>query len=138
MAAAIEIQLRTYLAALSPPLPCEARIYPQVLPSNPTYPAVTYERISALRYRSITGLSGYARPRLRYHCWSTSYDGAKALAHELIGALDGFAGLVGNIKVGAVSTESETDLYDDAAEPGAVDGVHRVVVDFLVGHQEAL
>ena len=41
-----------------------SRIYPLILPQNPTLPAVTYQRIDGIREDGIAGSHGLAHPRI--------------------------------------------------------------------------
>jgi len=72
------------------------RIYPMSLPQTPTLPAITYYRINAPT-EHIMGetASSIERAGYRIQCWGTSYTSARAVAAEVIGALDAFAGYLG-------------------------------------------
>lgn len=65
------------------------RIYPGVLPSVPTLPALTYQLISAPRNMTQEGPSGM-RPRYRWNCFAYTYDETTALAKAVALALKPF------------------------------------------------
>jgi len=87
------------------------RIYPLLLPQNPTYPAITYQRISTRPVMTRTG-NGLDFVRMQIDCYADSYSGVKALAAAVEAAL---------------STDYElgkTDFYDDTLE------IFRVSMDY--------
>ena len=106
------------------------RIYPGTLPQNWTNPAISYQRISGVRVRNLSGPAGRATPRIQIDCWAESYSGAKALATAVRSAMDGYAGLMGSTRVGSVVLESDLDFY----EPDIA--VYRVSMDFWISHIE--
>lgn len=60
------------------------RVYPIILPQDPTLPAITYQIIS----QTPTGGNIHLHNmRLQVDCWSTSYAGADGLAAKVIAAL---------------------------------------------------
>jgi hypothetical protein len=64
------------------------RIYARKLPQGPTYPAVTYYRVSGMREESLSGASGLAHPRYTVTAWATTYAGAQAVAEQVRLALE--------------------------------------------------
>lgn len=108
------------------------RVYPVQAPQNPTYPLVTYQRISAVRVRSVDGPSGLAQPRIQVDAYATTYAGAKALAAAIRGALDGYRGTAGGVRVGGVSLLSDIDFFEEDVDPK----LYRVSMDYLVTHDE--
>ena len=66
------------------------RIYPEHLPQNPTYPAVTYFQVGGPRDHSLAGSSGLAVTQWQVDAWATSYLGAKAVAEQIRVALDSY------------------------------------------------
>lgn len=108
-----------------------SRIYPLILPQNPAYPALTYQRVSGPREQSHDGPSGLARPRFQVSCWHPDFDQAKAAAEQVRLALAGYRGIVGGLEIEGIQVENELDLYDPDAK------VYRVILDFVIWHQEA-
>lgn len=116
-----------------------ARIYPLTAPQPPTYPLVTFQRISGVRWRSLSGPSGMAQPRIQVDAYATTYAGAKALATAVRQTLDGYRGPVQvtsgpatYVRVGGCTLESDQDLYETDVNPK----LYRVSMDFLVTHDE--
>lgn len=120
-----------------------ARIYPVLLPQDPTYPAITYQRISGERRHDLQGASGIGHPRISVSCWATTYAGVKALAAAVRKALDGFRGTLSSadsppltVTALAVMIENEIDLFEPDASADGRRGIHRVVQDYTVTHRE--
>lgn len=128
----IEEALKSYLtgyAGLTALI--STRVYPLRLPESPTYPSVTYQRISAPRIHSHSGPSGLAFPRFQFDCYSPTYLGAKAVATQVRLALDGYTGTMGGgVSVGSSLLQDDRDFYDTATR------IWRVSIDFIIGHTE--
>lgn len=89
------------------------RIYPLVLPQNPTYPAISYQRIST-RPVQTRGGNGLAFVRMQVDCFATGYTAAKQLSDAVVSAL------AGTLEVGLM------ELWDDTL------GLYRVSIDYQV------
>lgn len=124
---AIVAYLTTYsgLSAL-----ISTRLYPLRLPENPTYPAVTYQRISGPRVQSHSGPSGLAFPRFQFDCYGTSYLGSKAVEKQVRAALEGYKGTMGMVNVSSALSQDDRDFYDPNTR------IWRVSIDFIIGHEE--
>ena len=113
-----------------------ARIYPLAAPQNPTYPLITYQRISGPRWTTMDGPTGMAQPRIQVDAFATTYAGAKALATAIRTTLDGHRGTVtvtgGTVRVGGIRLETDQDLYEADVNPK----LYRVQMDFMVTHDE--
>jgi hypothetical protein len=106
------------------------RIYPYKRPQGCAFPAVTYRRVSGARVRTFGGSTG--KPRIQVDCCGKSYADAKAVADQVIAALEGFTGLLGGpggVPVSGIQLDNELD--DD--EPDA--GVYTTILDFFVWHE---
>lgn len=126
----LEEGLVTFLEAFSPAI-AEGRIHPLVLPQNTDLPAVTFQRISGPRVRSLSGPGGKARPRIQLDAWANTYTEAQALATQLRQALDGYKGLMGTVQVDNVSLATDWDRNDPNRE------IKGVSMDFMFSHVEA-
>lgn len=137
----IEEAIRTYLGGVSAVTALvgsgtSARIYPQVLPQSPTYPAVVYFVVSNPVVESHGGNSALAHPRFQIDCWSPDYIQAKTVAMEIRRALQGFKGLmggVGGVEVDAINFEDGSagrDVFDDELQ------LHGVQMDCIVWHDD--
>lgn len=123
----IETEIRTRLVTAS--TPAAGRIYPLVLPQNPTLPAVTFSRVSGLRVHNLGGVSGRARPRISISSWASTYAGVQALAAAIRASLNGFKGTLATIAAD-IRIDNEIDLYEE--EPK----VYHIVQDYFVNHIE--
>ena len=126
----LETEIRTRLAAdgtVSGEV--STRLYPVKLPQDPTYPAITYNRVSAPRLHHLGGVAGRATVRLSYNSWAETYAGAQTLAAAVRASLDGFNGTLATIKC-VISLENESDLYEQDVE------IYRILQDYFVSHVE--
>jgi len=110
-----------------------SRIYPQLLPQNPTYPAITYNQVSAVRVHVLAGAGGKARRRISVNCWATTAKAAEALADAVRRSLDGFYGSMRDTNVGSTRIDNEIAFFEEEA---GTTGIYRVVQDYIVGHLE--
>jgi hypothetical protein len=93
------------------------RIYPIMMPQDPTLPAITYQRISNSPVNTIGGFASLDNPHIQFDCWATSYSSVKALGDKLrktIAAATTFNAL----------QMSDQDLYEADTE------IYRVSMDF--------
>lgn len=110
-----------------------ARVYPLVLPQDAEVPAVVYQRVSAPRVHAIGGASFLASPRFQFTCWGATYASAKAVAEQVIAALDGVLGSIGEEDEAPqwfAQLDNDLDDYDEAT------GRYRVIVDVIVTHDD--
>lgn len=111
-----------------------ARVYPIVLPQGTKLASVVYTRISGAGDYTMTGRSGYVRPRFQIDAWSPSADAAVALANRVRDRVDGYSGPMGSgenlITVQGVFMAGERESYDDVVQ---MFGVGR---DFFIHHEE--
>jgi len=125
----IETGLRTHLLADGPVAALiGTRMYPLILPQNPTYPCLTYEIVSDIPHRALAGDSDRERVRVRIHCWASTYTGAIDLATKVRTSVADHSGLMGTTAVSSVKFETWNDTFDDAPE------VYRRIADFFIAH----
>ena len=109
-----------------------ARIYPVRLPTRPDYPAISYFRVSRAANRTFGGNTPSASPRLQFDCWAKTYTGVKAIADQVIAALEGFSGTLGGpggVDVQAIYLENEMDSdFEDSAD------LYHTILEFTVWH----
>lgn len=94
---------------------CKTRIYPVILPTDPTYPALTYQMIS-VKADPTLDTSGLQRWRIQFDCWSSVYAEASSLRAALTKALNGYQGtLVDGTLLQNVDLVQITDFFADQA-----------------------
>lgn len=99
------------------------RIYPTILPEHPTYPALTYQRISNTGQ---DGTSNRKESRWQINCWSVSHFGSHTLAALVKAGLEEYHDMDQTPGIAWVRVVNELDDYDDEAE------VFRVIVDVIL------
>ena len=99
------------------------RVYPSLLPQTPTYPALTYQRISNTAQNGSTALR---QSRWQVNCWATTYIGAQALATVVKAAMEEWTDTDQAPMVKMCQVVNEIDDYDDEVD------VHRVIVDLMI------
>lgn len=103
------------------------RIYPEIMPQDVTYPAISYQRISTVRLNMLSGVDDFTQVRIQIDCWDDNYSDVKTLALAVRDALDD-AKLLGSQVIQHCYMESMQDLSQ-------VDGDRidrRVSMDFMV------
>lgn len=105
------------------------RVYPRQLPQNPTYPAVTYERISADRQSAMGSDSGLVSGRWQVSSWGKTYTDARDAAEQVRKALQRYRGTLSGTVIQDIFIESENDLPAEL-----VDGetIYQIASDFIV------
>lgn len=98
------------------------RVYPTLLPQNPTYPAISYQRISNTPQLGSTDLR---ETRYQIDCWGRTYASAQALAVVVKATMEEYrdASQTPGIKMSQIV--NELDDYDPEV------GIHRVIVDVI-------
>lgn len=110
------------------------RIYPLVLPQNPTLPAVTYQRIDGLREEGIAGSHGLAHPRIQIDAWASSYTSAKAVAVQVRSALYRLGWTEDSVTVLDAFIEDDRDFYEPSVRDGG--SIFRTSQDYIIWHRE--
>ena len=92
-----------------------ARIWPVLLPEDPTLPAITYHVIGGASMPTLS-TSGMQRLRMQFDCWGADYDDAATLRAALIAALNGYQGTLsdGTYLQYAQLIGPGTDFFEDA------------------------
>jgi len=101
-----------------------SRIYPLILPQQPTYPAITYQTISSVRTHAMGQDSQVVRVRMQVNCWGRTYAEAHALARQVTTQLSRFKGEVSGITVLDVLLDNELDTYESDTQ------TRRVIQDY--------
>jgi hypothetical protein len=128
----LEIGLAAHLKANVPLV--SGRVYPLVIPQSATLPCITYQRISTPRQYSLGGTDTVANPRIQIDCWGSTYSSVKAVAEQVLTALNQRMGQIGS---GAQAFDVLVSLADneaDSYEPET--GRYRVRIDFRIMYSE--
>ena len=103
------------------------RIYPEMMPFDVTYPAISYQRISTTTYQLLENVDDFTQVRIQVDCWDSSYSGVKALASAVKGAIHG---------VRALGSQSVFHCFmDSMRDLSMIDGERedrRISMDFMV------
>ena len=108
----------------------DGRIYPGALPQNPTYPAVSYFRVSATRLYNLKGTASRVTARFQIDCWAATHITARALADAIRASLHAVVGTMGSTSIGYIRLDNETDQYEDAVKE------FRVIMDWFIDYVE--
>jgi hypothetical protein len=94
---------------------CGTRIYPAVLPTDPTYPCVLYKLISAKPSPTLS-TSGFQRWRVEFDCFGQTYASAVAVRSAIRSTLEGYRGTLTD---GTLLQDAQFvqlgDFYEDGA-----------------------
>ena len=107
-----------------------ARVYPDILPQAPTYPAITLLRIASTRTFVHAGASTLARVRFQIDCWGRTYSQAHDLGDTIRRSMNGYRGSFQGTEVPGAFLRAEHDLYEPDGD------VHRLSQDWEVWQQE--
>lgn len=85
----VEPELAAWVESLAACTAVGAKVYPfSGVPQNPSWPFVTYHRVSGSRIRSLKGPVGVSRPMLQIDVFGKSYASATQLAAGIRESLD--------------------------------------------------
>lgn len=106
------------------------RIYPLILPQNPTYPAITYQRIDGPREHCISEDAGMAHPRIQIDSWGKRVGDTKAVATQVRGALQRWNDSTSSPAVLDCLLECDEDSYESETN------IYRVRQDWICWYRE--
>ena len=99
------------------------RIYPLKLPQNPTYEAISYQRISNTGQ---DGTSTLRQSRWQINCWASTYGEAQALATAVKDALEEYVAISETPGINMARVVNELDDWDEESD------VYRVMIDVIL------
>jgi hypothetical protein len=106
------------------------RVYPLLLPQSPTLPALVYQRISTNPLGAThDGANHMTRVRMQIRCHGATLLAAKQVADAVRGALDGFAGTMGDVTVQSCLRADESDDDEPDVEAYSVRADYMIVFD---------
>jgi hypothetical protein len=68
---------------------CAGRIYPLLLPTDPTLPALDYKFVGGSNTPTMDSM-GVQRYRIEVNCWGSTYNDAISLRYAVVKALSGY------------------------------------------------
>jgi hypothetical protein len=111
------------------------RIYPVLMPQEPTYPCITYRQVDSSRLQGVQTNPGVARIRLQVTGWAKTYEETKSLAEQIRLALERYgSAITGTTIAGVVVYDIFMGSGADAYEPEL--DVFALSTDFTVVHEE--
>lgn len=103
------------------------RIYVLILPETPTFPAITFQRISETPDSTLDGPGTFNEIRLQLDCWSTaSHSEVSQIADAISGAINGFSGTSTGVTIYNVMRDGSQDMYEPTPP------TYRRSIDFKV------
>ena len=120
----LEIALRSHLIAQV--AAAGGRVYPDILPEKPTYPAITYAQVYSNTHHDID----IDFPRYQITAWHPRRVDAINLADEINNALNRFKGYLNNEAVKQIAREPSPGVLFD--RDAGIDGVYYVPQDFKI------
>ncbi len=107
------------------------RIYPIILPQNPTFPAITYQKDNVSRPGNFDAAADtYANSFFQIDAWGETFAIAKDLHDKIKTCLNNFVGLMGTDRIYRLAIESETQVYEINIDAYRVTGI------FSITHKE--
>lgn len=110
------------------------RIYPMLLPPNPTLPAITYRGISKVTAYNFED-PDMVQCRIQVDAWATTYAAVKALGKAIRDAFHRYPGTDGGIQ--DFEAVNEQDLFEDVTDATGTRRLHRVRSDFFAYARDA-
>jgi hypothetical protein len=104
------------------------RIWPTLLPQDPTLPAIVYTRISTPRLYKFED-TFLPQGRFQFDCYAEEFQEAKNVAADIKAALDLYSGSMGDYTVETCIIEDEMDIYEP--ETGRWRSMVEVVIWYL-------
>lgn len=131
----LEVALYTYLSTHAGLIALTStRIYPDDLPQSPTYPAVVFNMISGPRVHAMGSDPGLTYPRYEFTCWGSTKASARAVALQVIAALQDYTGTMG----GAGGVTIQRIFLEDESDGEADPMLNRYsrIVEFIIWVEE--
>lgn len=107
------------------------RIYPAILPPQPTYPAITYRESDDDFSEDFTGITSPTVSSYFIDAWGDTYSDAVSLCAAIRSALNNQKGNFGGIHISkCIITSGPITIYEDAVE------AYRQTQIFSISHKE--
>lgn len=107
------------------------RIYPIILPQDPTYPAITYS-IDNIRdtFTLTNGQTNFVGADIQIDAWATTQKGAEDLAALINTAMRNLKGSMAGVSVHAIYRDSQIDIYESEIN------AYRRSISYVCWHTE--
>lgn len=126
----IETELFSYLSTYAGLTTLvSTRIYPVDAPQQPTYPYIVYFKVNNNRKYCHQGFANASTQLFQADCYATTYSDAKAIATQLITAIDSW--YLTNTKVQAAFIDNEADVIEENVKTSETLKVYCVPIDFI-------
>ena len=109
------------------------RLYPQMLPQNSAYPAVTYSCVSSQRETAMGVDPGIVSARYQFSAWASSYQEARDLAEQLRLTYQRWRDKLGAVDILDTFIEDMDDLPPELVNDVVV---HHRFTDFRIIYRE--
>ena len=107
------------------------RIYPVKLPQDPTYPALTYFRVSALRHSVMGNDTGLVEKRIQVSSWAELYSEVNNLAELVRDAMQRTRGTFAGVEILDIFMEGDgPEIWEDDV------GAYQAITDCNVIYRE--
>jgi hypothetical protein len=103
-----------------------SRVYPTILPQSPTFPAVTYQQISAVKSHAMGQDTPLTRLRVQVDCWAKSHADVRALAAAVAARLSRFKGEFDSVDILDCLLENEIEGYEATSQ------TRRIIQEYTV------
>jgi len=107
------------------------RMYPVILPAQPTYPALTFRDSDHELDEDFDGMGSPVESNYFIDAWGSTYAEATSVADAVRSSLNNTRGNFGGIQISrCVVTSGPIPIYEDAVE------AYRITQIFLIVHKE--
>lgn len=103
------------------------RIYPVVAPESPAYPLVIFDLIAPNKPKTSGGTSGnHIEALYQVSCWADTYASARAVAAQIVAALEDYAGTSDSTTIQMCYYESEREDFEPTTKK------YSIPIDFTI------
>jgi hypothetical protein len=107
-----------------------ARVYPVHAVQEPTFPFITFQRISSDRPLYHSGSAHIVESVFQFSCWGAKPVDAYNVALALIAKMQAFKGSAGDMQILLARVQEEREVYDEDASS------YQVAVDISIAYRE--
>lgn len=108
------------------------RVYHQILPQNPTLPALVYSAVSEQRRMLLTTPDGLIGAQYSIDCFARTVADCKLLSEAVRLSLNGLTGSLGGVSIDHAQLQNRLDLTDFEGDKVT----RRILLDFAIWYLE--